>query len=266
MKEIKKTYIGRYSGGGGDVPGKYAQVYNWQPGPEIEYNMNCFAFRSKEISTLNSKNINILASGCSNSMGWGIFKNNMWSNYLYEDFKLLKNNINIDNISYPGASIHSIIRNINAFINNYGTPNYIFICFPSIARNLYYYPETDGFVNAFLINKHLMPPVELQKKYSKEYVHENNLLFATTLLYMLESICVSKGIKLIWTSWNEDDCDIFKELNFNNFIDIKTINSVIVTNLKNDPYWEIGKDGVHFGAKWHKQVSTVFFDRIKDEI
>jgi len=266
MKEIEKTYIGRYSGGGGDVPGKNGHVYNWQKGPEIKYNMNSLCFRSKEILTLDSKNINILTSGCSNSMGWGIFKKNTWSNYLYEDFKLLKNNINIDDISYSGASIHSIIRNINAFINNYGTPNYIFICFPPITRNLYYYSKQNGFVNAFLINKHLMQPIEIQKKYSKEYVHENNLLFATTLLYMLESICVSKGIKLVWTSWNEDDCNIFKKLNFNNFIDIKEINSIVVNNLKNDPYWECAKDGVHFGVKWHKQVSTVFFNRIKHEI
>ena len=69
MREIKKTYIGRYSGGGGDVPGKYAQVYNWQSGPEIKYNMNLFFFRSKEFSTLNSKNINYCLFPCARLEG-----------------------------------------------------------------------------------------------------------------------------------------------------------------------------------------------------
>jgi len=263
MNEIYKNYIGRYSGVGDDFARDGEKPYNYQDGPPINLNLNSFGFRSKEISVLDNNNINILVSGCSNSWGDSILEHNMWSNYLYEHFKLFNNNINVDNISYPGASIHAIIRNINAFINNYGSPNYLFIVFPSLSRNLYFLNNKNGFANVFLFDNYSGKQIKVQREYNKQYVRENNILQTTTFLYMLESLCESKNIKLLWTSWDEEDCILFDTLNFNNFINIKNIDNISVENTNNDPYWLIGKDNVHFGAEWHKKISYLFFENIK---
>lgn len=265
MKEFKKTYIGRYGGGGGDVVGKNSRKYNFQTGPEIVYHLNSFGFRSQEILKLNNENLNILISGCSNTWGDGVFFDDMWSNQLKYLFVSKNKKINIDNISYPGASIHACIRNIMAFIENYGKPDYIFICFPSLSRNLYFSNEKNKIINCFVFDNYLMEPVKTQKEYNKSYIHENSILLATTLIYMLEEVCRANQINLIWSTWDKKDEELFNTFNFNNFVSILNLNNIDVKNNSNSFYWDLAKDGVHFGAKWHKQIANFYAKYIKNE-
>jgi hypothetical protein len=265
IKFLNKDYIGRFGGGGGDASlidrGKKLK------GPKIEYNLNKFLFRSKELKDFQKENMNILYSGCSNTWGDGVFEEEMWTNILTNKIETLNLNKKIDsnNIAYPGSNVKGIIKNLLGTTQKIGLPNYIFICFPSITRDLFYSKGYAQFFNCFVEDPAApLEPVSVGKKYNHNFSYENNLLTSTTMIFLLEELCKSSNIKLFWTTWDDDDDKIFQKMNFNNYfkINYEYENKAIKTN---SPYWEVAQDGFHPGAKWHAGIAEYMFDILKNE-
>jgi hypothetical protein len=257
LRFLDNKYIGRYVIGGSDHKGK---KYNYVKGPEIPYKVNSFGFRSKELKKLKKNSIKILYSGCSNTYGEGVFENQIWGNVLANKIKTSTGmDIDNNNIAYSGASIQSIIRNLFGILKITENPDYLFICFPSSSRNLYYDKKHNGFVNCFILNNGPVEPLDVQIKYNKVFIKENNLLNSTTMLFLLEHFCESSNIKLLWTTWDEEDDSVFKELSFNNYVKInKDFENNALPNGELD-YWEVGQDGEHPGARWHQALADNFF-------
>lgn len=263
IKILNKDYIGRFGGGGGDLN----KIKNNFKGPKIEYNLNDFLFRSKKLTSFEKENINIIYSGCSNTYGEGVFEEDMWTTKLTNKIKILNPNKKIDtnNIAYPGASIKSIIKNLLGVTQKIGLPDYIFICFPSVGRDLFYSQGYAKFFNCFVEDPaRPLEPVNVNKKYNNSFSYENNLLTSTTMIFLLEELCKSSNIKLFWTTWNNEDDKIFQKINFSNYLKInyEYENKVIKTN---SPFWEIGQDNSHPGAKWHAGIAEYMFDSLKNE-
>lgn len=249
--EYNSTYINMYSYS--DNPDDVSKS-KLQDGPEIIYNLNSYGFRSKEFDTIKNDTISVLYGGCSVTFGSSMFEEFMWSNILTSKIGTTDSY----NISYAGASIFSIVKNTMAFIRKYGKPNYLFICFPSITRNLYFNEEQDQFLNCFVFP--YTNPTKFEKKYIENFVIENSVLYSVEFIHMLESFCQESGIKLFWTTWNEDDDKIYSDINFKSYIKIKENNLI---NDSDIPYWDIAKDMSHPGSKWNIGLANQFYDAVK---
>ena len=230
------------------------------------YSVNSYGFRSKEFKEYSKDNLKILFAGCSNTFGQGLSEEYIWSKLLIKKIYNTEKNIKIEdyNISYSAASVHSIIRNIYFFIEKFGTPDYLFIMFPGVNRDLYFSDKKNNFVNCLLWNEYLSFKDSTQQKFNLNYIEENSILLSTTLIYMLESFCKASKIKLIWTTWREEDKNLFKELDFKNFFSIDT-NTNNLINDKNLPYWDLAKDGYHPGIAWNIKVSEEYFNKINEK-
>jgi len=266
IKFLNKDYVGTFDVSLDGVINRIIKAENQVDGPKIKYNLNKFGFRSKTLKKFDKNEINILYSGCSNTWGNGVFEEEMWSTILTNKMQILYPNkiINANNIAYPGASIKAIIKNLLGVIQITGNPDYIFISFPNVSRDLSYSKGYGYFINCFLQSFIHLNPNETSIKYNQNFSYENNLLTATTMIFLLEEFCKSSNIKLVWTEWEESDDEIFKKINFNNYLKINKNyeNKAIKTN---SPYWEIAKDGRHPGAKWHLGLANYIFDNLKNE-
>jgi hypothetical protein len=261
IKFFNKKYVGRFGIGGKERTDLRVRQLS---GPEIEYKSNRFGFRSKELKKFDPNNINIIYSGCSNTWGEGVFEKDIWGNILADKIKTIHQNKHIDNnnIAYSGANIKSIIKNILSVIEITENPNYLFVCFPSVSRDLHYSDKHKTFINCFVNDFYLLDPVDVQIKYNKNFSQENNFLTSTTMIFLLESFCKHANIKFYWTTWDEKDDKIFQKINFNNYIKIDNKYELEAKNT-NSPYWEIAKDNLHPGAKWHLGVANNIFFNLK---
>jgi hypothetical protein len=243
---------------------------------DFSYKMNLNGFRSQHFKKLNKKDINILYGGCSWTFGEGLPYEFLWTTLLTNKIKNFykDNNIEDFNVGYMGSSIHLIIRNIMAFIRNFGNPDYIFINFPDIARNINYCDVKKNYMKVYYSNRHLESKMnKTQLKYTKNFVLEDSTLLAVDLINMLEDYCTSNNIKLIWTTWFYNEVDIYKNLNFKYFMisnkefeiqkpfEFIHHNIPYRENINNLPYWDLARDGNHPGTAW----TTYFSNQVYEE-
>lgn len=253
-------------------------------GPDFDYNLNVYGFRSKSFDDFNTSNKNVLFAGCSHTFGSGLPENYVWNKKLID--KMSKNDFfDYYNIGIPGAPTQVIIKNILTFFIKVGVPDYLFMLLPETSRGLKwdgsryrsvsYYPKTDGFS-------------DFTKDYSVRYIHEDALLVESMLIHLLESLCESLNIKLIWSSTIVFQND-FNEISFKNYIGldqyfhkyyVKTpedirqfggqydeykkqypflLSDINKKNTNGDPYWAIASDGAHFGSYCHEYIAEEFF-------
>lgn len=102
---------------------------------DVVYKINKDGFRTDNFEPLNNDNFNILYSGCSFSFGQDLPQQLMWSNFVTDHFKTIKNTKGY-NLSMMGSSIHLIVKNICAFINKYGIPDVLVMMLPDIHRKM----------------------------------------------------------------------------------------------------------------------------------
>ena len=266
---------------------------------DFNYNLNQYGFRSEEFSTFNSKNINILTIGCSNSVGIGIPNEYTWSELLKE--KIFLNNdkeVHIYNLSVSGGNIRLLIKNIITFINTVGRPNYIFALFPDVPRYIHFDKNKVEYSNGVWFKpdhngqakkSKIIASFQYSKKYQENYDHSINFFETTIYLHLLELMCNLSNINLKWGSWNHLDNALYNNIKFKNYIEFKNMDDFCVPlnyyhtfnkmmkitimekkrqidkkNINDKPFWAIGSDLAHPGTYWHEQVANIFFESIKD--
>jgi hypothetical protein len=242
---------------------------------DFSYKLNYNGFRSQHFKELNNNDINILYAGCSFTFGEGLPYEFTWTTLLTNKIKDFYKNKNIEayNVGYMGSSIHLVIRNVMAFIRNFGKPDYIFINFPDIARNINYCDRLNRYEKVFYSKRHFenkMNPIQLQ--YTKNFVIEDSILLAVDLINMLEDYCESNNIKLIWTTWFYSLVPMYESLNFKYFMtpdttfqthrlsETITEKNPYYKNINNLPYWEIARDKNHPGTAWTTHISDLIYN------
>lgn len=261
-------------------------------GDSFEYQINPQGFRGKDFNEFNKNNINILFGGCSQTLGVGLPEENTWYKKLSDKVNTLHNGRTVDfyNISVNGSSIELIVKNTIAFIKKGNIPDYIFLFLPESSRTMSFNKDENQF-DLYLPNAAL----DKEKKYYlTKYIHENKLLINFILLSLLEELCISYKIKLIWTTWDNSDCNKYMDAGFNNFfkidgnladvavwppeqniklgrrdflekdyeIEIKKFNKKY-KNDNNEPYWHMARDGVHFGSAASNLIAESFFKELE---
>jgi hypothetical protein len=241
-------------------------------GPKFFYKLNRDGFRCKHFEEFDKNKINILYGGCSNTFGYGIPEEVLWTSMLSSKIE----NSDSYNISVPGASIHMIIKNVMAFIKKCGNPNYIFLMFPDIDRIFDYCVLHKEFVKG--------PPdptwiyrdkrcVEFQ--YVKNFSMETRIMETINLINLLELYCKASGIKLFWSTWSQTEVKLYKHFKFLNFVEfpdklyyapdrLKHLypENIFPENINNLPYWSIARDDGHPGSYWNSCVFELFLNEL----
>ena len=184
--------------------------------PEYNYVFNRDGMRSVEFAT----KPNVVAIGCSHTLGQGLPVDLRWSNILE---KLLSEHgeFHVGNISHSGAAIAKGISSFFGMIHKYEYAPQIVICnFPSFER-LWFADSSSEFIQDYFPNSwnrlfKAQAPFEFDKIIPLEWCYFTNL----DHIKMLEAFCKINNIHLIWSTWstnlNESD-ELFLAKEFKNY-------------------------------------------------
>jgi len=238
--------------------------HNKIPGPVVTYSLNRNGFRTKEFKKINENKITNIYSGCSHSFGEGMFEDLIWSSQIDNKMKQIYNDFDSYNLSIPASTIDIILNNIYTFIDIYGKPNNIFLMLPPIGRKVGYIEEKD-----YTFSMNIFPRILDKKEYHKRlkdylkfFVYEENLIMYVNMIHGFEKYCKDLNINLYWSTWHEYDNNIYKNINFYNYVDVSSFTLKYTENINNYPYWEFAEDNQHFGAHWHLNIGQIFSDML----
>lgn len=218
------------------------------PRKEYEYKWNSDGIRSIEFSLKPE----IVAIGCSITMGQGLPEFARWTNILSD-----KINIPIGNISYSGAAINKNISSFFGMIHQYNYLPKVLICHFANFERFYFIDGAGEHMRDWYINykpkkTKAFAPWDYEEILPYEWVYYQNL----DHIKMLEAFCDSNGIKLIWTTWSNnlsEDQESFLLKNFKHYYPDITKKefppdfefSVNPNNLnKLKPYYEMKNHGI----------------------
>lgn len=191
----------------------------------VVYTFNHDSFRSDDF-TKNHKGKHVLFSGCSNTEGVGSPLETIWTKSLYNE--LIKHNdlSGFFSLAKAGNGWQKIIVNFMIYGEKYGFPDFFFVMLPNIARfwdwhpkeKRWYYVQSSPLktraqwgkdsgipLDDFFIHRQVTP-----EKHKKDFI---DFYFGWK---MFERFCESKGIRLLWGSW-----DYPENINHANFQDSK---------------------------------------------
>jgi len=252
IKKIKNNVPNFYKENG--KQNNYLKKYNLDI---LKEEINEFGFRSDEFTETHDK-FHVVFSGCSNTWGTGLIKEELWS---YKTYKLISQNKECSgyfNLGILGTSTASIIVNLFKYFKRYGNPNAIFINFPDTLRFFSYDNLNEKYYDAF---------------YKKDSQKILNLINFNYYL-MLEQYCESNNIQLYSFSWIEAKQKFLfshevLEVPFDLFETYYRIESKdIYDNLKKDKELnkdnkplEFARDEMHPGPSFHDYWSNFIYDK-----
>jgi hypothetical protein len=162
-------------------------------GKIYDYRINSDGLRCVEFS----EKPEILALGCSLTLGTGLPEEHVWPNLLKSMISKKGLDYNVGIIAYNGGSIMKSISAMFSMIHKYDyTPKYILCNFPEIYR--YYFISSDR--NDFYMQDYSVGEDTDIGVHSIDWIRYINLEY----IKMLEVFCAQNGIKLVWSSWAPD--------------------------------------------------------------
>lgn len=237
---------------------------------KVNYKINKNGFRSDHFILLDKNNVNILTSGCSFAFGLGLPEKYIWSNLIKDSFLNKTKDTRVYNLSFPGTNYFVIIKNIFSFIKKHGKPDFIFIDFPNINRDMYYSHINKKFISQVVSINHVINGNDDMKNFVIDYDEGENYLKSINYINSLEMFCNSNDIKLFWTTWSYRENEIFKKIKFDNFYPAdffwKTSKLPKNKNIKDNTdkddieFWDIACDNAHPGINWNYERSKFFIN------
>lgn len=177
--------------------------------PEYSYDWNSDGIRSIEFES----KPNVVALGCSITLGQGLPVHLRWSDLLSK--KIGKP---IGNISYSGGSISQIVSSFMGMINQYEyAPEYVICNFAPFER--FYFISEDGtsLKDYSLGQKPRKSKDQAPWDYWSTMPYEWVYYSALNSLQILEAFCKVNNIKLIWSTWTNSISKEQEEFLSNNF-------------------------------------------------
>jgi hypothetical protein len=227
-----------------------------------EYIVNSYGYRCDEFTKIH-KEKHILFSGCSNTYGIGLKKEEVWAYKVYNKINEVEVCSGYFNLGLGASNIIQCIINIFKYCKKFGNPNVIFINFPDYSRffdfkedeNQYRITMNENFYNNYYINK----------------------LTIYNYYFILEEYCRTNNIELFSFTWNlgynnkryaDSTNDIFKEYNFKTFfyIDYKDLNNnlFLLKNKDNNKFFDVARDNMHRGTGVHTYWSNFIYSKYLD--
>lgn len=271
VKIIKNKIKNQEVAGGNQIKEKYSSIYPWirynfeydpfqkntVETPQVEnalQNLNSLGYACDDFKTIHDGK-HILFNGCSQTYGYGIEHDENWTTKVYDHISKHFKTSGYYNIAYPARGIHNIIFETIKYCETYGSPDYIFICFPDIHR--FFGTSTEDKLNKQYT---LTTKVASEEDLNLFYDWAKPTIFQ--YYYMLEKYCELKNIKLFSFSWQLETEEMFKEFNFKSFYfpdEPRKYHYIQDYHIKNpnDPYYLIARDDCHLGTGWHSYSGLV---------
>jgi hypothetical protein len=237
-------------------------VHNLPQEDGSDYKLNSYTYRCDDFTT-NHNGKHVLFSGCSNTYGIGLKKEEVWAYKVYNKINKTEGCSGYFNIGLKGNGIINSILNIFKYCKKFGNPDIIFINLPSQNRFFNFNEDEKQYriiENASLSKIH----------YIEELIFYNYYL-------MLEQYCDSNRIKLFSFTWdyntkNTSSKDfyqpvntVFKNYNFKTFYSIDQddmINNLFLLKQKNkDKFFDIARDNMHLGTGFHEYWANFMYER-----
>lgn len=223
---------------------------------EQENELNTTGYRSDNFLT-NHDGKHILFSGCSNTFGFGLNKEEMWSKILYDKINKDIKCSGYFNLSAPGGGIQIIISNLFKYFKEFGNPDYIFLNLPEHVRFMAYIKELKSYTKITFETK----DVELEQFFS---------IINYQYYLMLEQYCRANNIKLYSTSWivgnpKNETKDFFSSFETFYFVDPKKMLEDVLKDEKkyNLEYYFYARDKAHKGAGYNIWLANFVYDIYK---
>jgi hypothetical protein len=192
-----------------EIIGPHSEI----PRKEYSYILNYDGLRSVEFNTKPE----IIALGCSLTLGQGLPQHLRWSD-------LLSNKIEkeIGNISYSGAAINKNVSSFFGLVNQYNYLPKILICNFANFERFYFVDSEAQYLRDWYINyspkvTKAKAPWNYEEILPYEWVYYQNL----DHIKMLETFCDASDIKLIWSCWSNaltEEQEDFLVKNFKHYI------------------------------------------------
>jgi hypothetical protein len=230
-----------------------------------EYKVNSYTYRCDEF-IINHKDKHVLFSGCSNTYGVGLKKEEVWAYKVYNKINEIEKTSGYFNLGLGGNNIINSILNIFKYCKKFGNPDLIFINLPSQAR-FFNFKEDD---QEYRIIENLG---------LSEIHHIEKLTFYNYYL-MLEQYCNSNNIKLFSFTWDNYDQHFlkkniekiyesvnttFKKYNFKTFYYIDEedmLNNLFFLKQKYDnEFFDTARDNKHRGTGAHTYWSNFIYNK-----
>jgi len=181
--------------------------------PEYDYKWNSDGLRSIEFSTKPE----IIALGCSITLGQGMPEDLRWTNILSDLIKMP-----IGNISYSGASANKLVSSFLGMVHQYQyKPKTVIAYFANFER-FYFISQDSNAMHEWFVNHSpkvtkAKAPWNYEEILPFEWVYYQNL----DHIKMLEAFCDASGIKLYWSCWSNeltDEQEQFLKDNFRHYV------------------------------------------------
>jgi hypothetical protein len=240
-----------------------------------EIQTNSYGYRSEPFSTKHN-GLHILFSGCSNTIGEGLFFRETWACKVFQEINKANIASGFYNLSLGGIGFTTIIANIFKYFNQYGNPDVIFINLPDLLRFYSYDKKTNQYFYSSKI-EHDFSNME------KEL--ENSVYALKLLLYhyylMLETYCKTNNIKLISFTWDLEKrknvlstLELFQEFGFKSFMPINEddlvehISDYGLSHPEEKEFAIFSRDGQHSGIAvndfWSKKVFQKYLSLVEN--
>jgi hypothetical protein len=184
--------------------------------PEYNYVFNKDGLRSVEFST----KPNVIAIGCSITLGQGLPIDARWSNIL-ERLLINHGEFSVGNIAHSGASAAKGISSFFGMVHKYEYIPQIVICNFANFERLWFTNSSGEYIQDYFPNSRnrlfkAQVPYEFGRMIPLEWCYFTNL----DHIKMLEAFCATNNILLIWSTWstNLDETDeLFLSSEFKNY-------------------------------------------------
>jgi len=230
-----------------------------------EYSVNSYNYRCDEFITTH-KEKHVLFSGCSNTYGVGLKKEEVWAYKVYNKINETEGSSGYFNIGLSGNNIINSILNVFKYCKKFGNPDLIFINLPSQSR----FFNFDENQKQYRIVENL----------SISKIHYIEKLTFYNYYLMLEQYCNSNNIKLFSFTWDNYDQHFlnkntekiyesvnttFKKYNFKTFYYINEedmLNNLFFLKQKYDnKFFDIARDNKHKGTGAHIYWSDFIYNK-----
>ena len=229
------------------------------------YKVNSYNFRCDEFTTTH-KGKHVLFSGCSNTYGVGLKKEEVWAYQVYNRINEESGSSGYFNIGLKGNNIINSILNIFKYCKEFGNPDIIFINLPSQNR-FFNFDENEK-------------KYRIVENLSLSKIHYIEKLTFYNYYLMLEQYCSSNKIKLFSFTWDtyaqhflnknidkiyESVNVVFKNYNFKTFYYIneeEMLNSLFLLKQKDDnKFFDVARDNMHKGTGTHTYWSNFIYNK-----
>ena len=246
-------------------------------GDSVKYfsHYNSYGWRCDEFIKEHMGKPHILFAGCSEALGEGSVVEDSWPYMLYTKLSKEMELSGFFCLGVAGMGWVDIFSVINQYIEEFGSPDYIFINLPNSQRYISYIEDymAYGLSNGGAYRYTVTTPKQQSIKGSTNVIGETNFIpndisqiDLDLYIRLFEKVCNLNNTKLIWGSWDEHVTKINDRVTSKSKYVVKLFTNseelFTITNMNKD--LKLFKPDGHQGTAYHHAWSEKLYNAYKE--